>query len=628
MSFFEKKHQQFIHSIICFLLRKSCNTLAMKTLVLSSQHARSQEREDIGRPRKKLRGATNSLVVSTFDIVTSLVENGIKSFTSSNFCEAETCFAQALRHLDNDDHLCDSRKRMIGTVHDPPTDDIASATQSINFDIVANLSMNGGRKNCSLKSDDLTPSKSSLSMVESYEYDEGMDMYQEPESVNNLIDDDSVSARLLYNIGLIKVKQNHYEAALSFFERTLTMINSPCQANAQLELQVLHKMGYVHYRISDTPKATERYLQAMALAVRASLDKSAVAAALNCLGVVHFHSQAADTARAMQLFTRSLAYYRTSLGSKPKHIASVLNNIGRVHFLRSEYDKAVQVYAEALSIRTEVLGPDSLDVAATTYNTGQTYQKLGRLDDALECYERFLKVIHKRLGGDSRDAAIAYRCMGEIYHEKGEIQRAFGLFKDALRAGKASLTTFHPSVASTLNMLGNLCYEMKDQTAALRYYREGLEVEQVVLPPEHPHVIITLTNIGHILKQRREYAEALEAYRLVHQKQCTVLGPANIELASTLSSIGLVQYHLKMYDEALVSYQEALGIRRLTFGTDEHPDIASTLNSIGLVLFQQNFHELAKDCFERSLKVRIKVLGKNHHDTAILWYNLATIQVS
>lgn len=605
-------------------LRKLLNAFTMNTHFISLQHASRQQLGNMERPTKKIRHTRTYSTINTVDIVNSLTGKGIETFRQSNFVEAETYFSQALCRIDVE-HLCDSiQASMNNSVsnsssaasYDKNADDFKIGVNAVSVDSDV------------LRSERSTASNAFMYFCQRHEYDEGMDVYEEPESVHDTFDADSISARLLYNIGLTKMKLGQYESALSLFEKTLSKIRLSGEKNSQLLLQVLHKMGYTHYRRANNTKATRHFRQALTLAVHESLNRSTVAACLNCLGVIHLHSYGSDTEKLLRLFKQSLSLYRESLGSKQKDIATVLNNIGRVYYLRCEYENALEIYAEALSIRKEILGEDSIDSAATTYNHGQTYHRLGLLDDALIFYNRFLGMMKASQGSNDRDIAIVYRCMGEIYHERGEDKDALNLFKDALKAGKDAHTTFHPEVAATLNKLGNICYEMKDPVAALRYYREGLEIENVVLPPEHPHVIITLTNIAHILKQHGDYDGALEAYTQVHQKQTKVLSPNSIELAATLSSIGLVRYHLSMYDDAFDSYQEALRIRREKFGTDEHPDIASTFNSIGLVLFKQNFYELAINCFEQSLKIRTKLMGKDHRDTAILWYNLATIHVS
>jgi tetratricopeptide (TPR) repeat protein len=226
----------------------------------------------------------------------------------------------------------------------------------------------------------------------------------------------------------------------------------------------------------------------------------------------------------------------------------------------------------------------------------------------------------------SKDMALVFKGIAEIYQEKSDLKMALFYFSRALELQKnTSENIYKTDVATTLNKLGNICYEMKKFTTAMSHYKKGLEIERKVLPANHPHTIITLVNIAHIHKQLGEHENALTAYMAACKMQMIAFGRDSLSVAETLSSIGLMQYHIRDYESSFESYQEALRIRRHSYGTDEHLDVASTLNSIGLVLFKQDFFDLAKKCFGESLRIRSKILGRDHRDVAILWYNIATI---
>jgi len=574
----------------------------------AEERLRADETE---RPKKKIRPA------STIDTMNSLNTCGIEALQEGKFLQAEQYWMEALCRVDVG-YLCETiQSSMVTTRHtsivplvvprlEEESKQLDSAPKQVGSDTGSGMH------------------QSFMLAYQQYDYDEGMDVFQEPESITDIFDAESISARLYYNLGLVKVAQGEITDAFSRFEKSLSKAQASSKKESFFKFQLWHKLGYCRFRLGNLSKAMECFQTAFQLSIQDSLHKIATAACFNSLGVLHFHNHRDDSEKAMLLLKQSLAIYRDTFGNQSKEVATVLNNIGRIHYLWSEYKKALEVYAETLSIRVAVLGEDSLDVAATIYNTGQSYHQLGQLDNAMEYYQRFLRISTKSLGPNSRDVAIAYRGMAEIHQEKRELKLAFKLFKSALEVGQKAQGKFHPEIASILNKLGNLCYEMKDLISALKYYREGLEIETVILEPEHRHVIITMTNIAHIEKQRRNYRAALDAYSEVYKKQLKS-GEDDIMIAVTLSSLGLVQYHLNMFEEAFESYQEALRLRRDHFGTDDNQDIASTLNSIGLVLFKQNMFELAKNCFTESLRIRTKLLGKDHRDVAILWYNIATI---
>jgi tetratricopeptide (TPR) repeat protein len=577
-------------------------------------------------PCKKLRPS------ASVNSVTILAESGISSFKSGNPDEAEKRFRQALCRVDVS-FLCTSiQSSLTNIAKDAMSRNKTSAKNCCHKkETIGAVDSSSSATTTTIERgkhslEDGNAKKSPYYSYQRLEYDEGMQVYNEPLPIKEFAHTDSISSTLLYNIAQTYVNREQYEVAIKWFERALARSHMLDANTPILLFNIFHNLGYCCYRLGLHVESMERYQQALALVVQLGLSEISSAACLNCIGVLHFHRQSEDDdEKTMDVFKQSLAIYRTQLGSNTKEVATILNNIGRVYYLWSKYERALVVYEEALCTRKQLLGEDSVDVAATIYNSGQTYHQLGKLDEAMQLYLTFLGVAQLRHGSESRDVSIVYKRIAEIHHARGEFKLALSDFKKALRSGRASLGKYHPDIACTLNKLGNLSHEMQDLDAAMKYYKEGLEVEFKVLAPNHTHIQITLTNLAHIYKQREDFAGALRTYREVKIMQTKTFGSTSVEVAVTLSSMGLMQYHMNNFDAAFDSYQEALRVRRDFYGSDEHVDVASTLNSIGLVLFKQDMFDLARSCFEQSLRIRQKLLGADHRDVAILWYNIATI---
>jgi tetratricopeptide (TPR) repeat protein len=89
--------------------------------------------------------------------------------------------------------------------------------------------------------------------------------------------------------------------------------------------------------------------------------------------------------------------------------------------------------------------------------------------------------------------------------------------------------------------------------------------------------------------------------------------------------MGLMFYHMEAYSQSLSYYQDALRIRRETFGILDHEDVAETVNSIGLVLFKLSKMDLAKQAFQECIRLRTNLKGAESREVAVLWFNMATI---
>jgi tetratricopeptide (TPR) repeat protein len=559
----------------------------------------------VERPMKKIR------TVATVDTVAMLNDTGISNFSTSDYEAAEKCFSQALCRFDVlflCSHIHSSLQR-----------------KSCESSTTSNIKTNAFQ----IKETSDSPVVdmiSSLDIDQRREYDEGMRIYGEPLPIDSSTQAGSITSIIFYNIAQTHSHRGEQETARTWFEQSLSKSRETSN-NLSYDIIVknLHNLGHCAYQLGQTCKAMQYYEKALSLILELDLDNNYLAAFLNCVGVLNFHRQTDDMAKTLETFQQSLEIYQSSFESDALAIATVLNNIGRVHFLRAEFQEALLVYTEAITIRRQVLGDLSINVAATAYNIGQTYHQIGNLDKSMEHYQDFLLIAKSCFGTDTRDIALVYKGIAEIHQDKSELKLALQYFTQALSSQRASVGNLYPEVASTLNKLGNLCYEMKDYDSAMKYYKEGLEVENAVLPSSHSHIVITLTNIAHIYKHVGDHRRALRAYKSVMKMQSQTFGTDSIKVAETLSSIGLMQYHIRDFVGAFESYQEALRIRREYYGADEHPDVASTLNSAGLVLFKQDMFELAKNCFLESLRIRRKVLGESHRDVAILWYNIATI---
>eukprot|EP00529_Nitzschia_sp_RCC80_P017697 CAMPEP_0113482690 /NCGR_PEP_ID=MMETSP0014_2-20120614/23052_1 /TAXON_ID=2857 /ORGANISM="Nitzschia sp." /LENGTH=814 /DNA_ID=CAMNT_0000376221 /DNA_START=106 /DNA_END=2550 /DNA_ORIENTATION=+ /assembly_acc=CAM_ASM_000159 len=629
---------------------------------------------DFERPAKKIRPgpsspmmtmtaaaaatATAAVTASAIDSVLILNEIAIANYNSGDHSKAEQFFSQALRRVDfcssssSSSSSCSSSSSNSNNNTTPFSQKQgkqqlclqfgttkSSVTDIITSDIGDSDNATATAAFTSTTTTTTTNSTASTSRIT--EYDENMYMYRTPLAVgtNDMTarNKDCVVSTLYYNMGQIHITQGLYDDAAMWFTRAMDVLSGVVgfyPSSSLLAVKTLHCLGYCSYRGGDDNQSLNFYQKALEVVSEATNSGETIgpvhlAIAFNCVGVMYFNKPENGTELAMDMFLQSFRLYESikdiTSPESTKSIATVLNNIGRVQYLRSEFGDALSFYMQSLNLRREVLGHNSVDVAATMYNIGQTYHQLKQFGNSLQHYKEFLRIATDGSEMISlKDVALVYKSIAEIYHEQSKLSDALEYFTKALKAQSVD-DVMSTDIATTLNKLGNLCYQMRDFKAAMEYYRQGLEVERRVLPANHPHTIITLTNIAHIHKQLGEHRQALAAYQAVGKMQLPAFGSESLNVAETLSSVGLMQYHLRDYESSFESYQEALRIRRQCHGTDEHTDIASTLNSIGLVLFKQDQFDLAKQCFSESLRIRTKLLGKDHRDVAILWYNTATV---
>jgi tetratricopeptide (TPR) repeat protein len=460
-------------------------------------------------------------------------------------------------------------------------------------------------------------------------YDEGMCLYTDALPLSDTMNGPIRAAIILYNMAQNQCKKGDYVDAIYWFGLAMVRIRlDPVNPSAaMIEMQVHHNLGNCHYRLGKNGEAMLSYKRALLMSQEARLGKLHVATAQHAMAVLHFHSDPSQTNKTITILQNCLSVYQEVLGAKSKETATILNNIARVHYLRGDCMQALATFEECLSIRLQNLGYDSIDVAATICNIGQTHHRIGSLNVAMQHYLEFLTMAEVHLGRDHGDVAVIRKYMAEILHDKGELPWAKRLYEQALERGRVVFGKYHPEIASILNKLGNLHYEMQDLETALLYFTEGLKIERAVFHPCHPFIMVTLMNMAQLHKYRGCFATALHTYSQLHTMQLQAYGPGSLEVAKTLTYMGLLQFQRKEYPSALEFYEEALRIQLERVADNGDADIASTLNSMGLVLFHQRLYDLAQSCFEDSLRMKLKILGPNHSEVAILWYNIATVNL-
>jgi tetratricopeptide (TPR) repeat protein len=471
------------------------------------------------------------------------------------------------------------------------------------------------------------------------EFDEGMNDYTETETVHNGEHPEAVQATLLFNAGQARRKLQDYEGAARHYEmalQTCTGTSSTAyRENAgqssmmptatevhRIIIPILHNVGQLSYRKGNLQEAIDAYK--MALDHCRQLDGKSdysVCVTLNCLGVLYYHLSAEKSCHAIECFHDALEIQKSVLGPSSATEATTLNNLGRVHVQREEFDQALYFYEKALAIRKQRLGTDSIDYAATAFNAGQSLHQKGDYDRAIELYKEFLRVALIKFSKNHRDIAVVLSGIAQIHQERKEYDKALHLYQESLQVGRAALGDYHSEVAMLLNRIGNFQFERENFDEALEAYSEGLKIERKVLQKSHPNIIVTISNIAEIRRQKNEFEPAIRLYTEAMELQKLGHGESSAEVAGTLNVIGLIYDQKGNSKMALKRLQEALVMRRNTLG-DSHLDVSATLTYLGTIFYRKNMISTAMQLFNESLRIRRDKLGINHRDVSFTLYNL------
>ena len=291
------------------------------------------------------------------------------------------------------------------------------------------------------------------------DFDEGMHAHPTCEMLSTNQGQNVVSATLLFNLGQCHRQAENFDQAAHCFHRSWKslvgdiifdasgrdageeddddddeeedeyLIKTRYESLPALALPVLQNIGQLQYRLGKIADAIKTYEASLHHAEKAhGPNHIIVGAALNSLGVLHYHLSADHSDKAMELFRRSLAIRTAAHGRNHPEVATTLNNMGRIHVQRDEFEEALTYYEEALEIRRARLGLDSLDYAATAFNAGQSFHQRNKLDRALELYREFLRVARSQFSDNHRDVAVVLSGIAQIHQERGEHDEALKLY--------------------------------------------------------------------------------------------------------------------------------------------------------------------------------------------------------
>ena len=358
---------------------------------------------------------------------------------------------------------------------------------------------------------------------------------------------DQCSEGTLFNMALIHFAQGNINAAIQFFELSISLaprvsINSPILLNPVI-LACLNNLGQIYCMRGRTTEAVGLVSDAL---IRGSV------------GLAHFCNQ-----KDMKVSSRKADQETPNLVSETglhSCLARTLMNMGAIHFRICDYDSAMTSCTDA----RRLLHPNMTDVDASSlyYNMAILHQHRHERQLALTQYENFLRIANKIVGPN------------------------------------------HPQVATALHSLGTIYYEMGQLHEALRPLLRSLAIRQIKCSPMHPCLAESLHLVGNVLHDREEYGDAMDAYKQALAVQRAASGDeATLEIAEIQMDVGRILHSQDLLAESLSAYSEVLEISQRVFGR-RHAYVARILNIVGNLCIEQRELREAMEAFSQSMRIQ------------------------
>jgi tetratricopeptide (TPR) repeat protein len=188
-------------------------------------------------------------------------------------------------------------------------------------------------------------------------------------------------------------------------------------------IEALHDLGDVLARRGRTHDALDRFEQMLRGAWL--LDHAAKAGAA--------HGRIGRLWRTMGELDRAehhlgLGLDLFSRAADDRGVASALDDLGKVSFLRGDWERAIERHASALELRRLLGDPRSIALAA--HNLGQAARAAGRGADAATHFDEALRL--RKLCGDRYGMAWSLLELGSVWRDRGDAERALRVFREGL----------------------------------------------------------------------------------------------------------------------------------------------------------------------------------------------------
>lgn len=163
-----------------------------------------------------------------------------------------------------------------------------------------------------------------------------------------------------------------------------------------------------------------------------------------------------------------------------------LNELGKVHLSRDEFDTATQLFEASIKHNESRRDPDPRVLGNAHLSLADSFRMKGMADEAISHYEVVIEMAPKRFDANFRAAML--------YQQQGVFAKAIARFQTALEA-----TDDRVEQTGILMNIGNIYAKEREWTNALKMYDRALKIT-----PDNPIILRNMTIVVEKRLQERK----------------------------------------------------------------------------------------------------------------------------
>lgn len=356
--------------------------------------------------------------------------------------------------------------------------------------------------------------------------------------VNALNDEEPLFDSILMHMGNIYAKLEKFELSLSFYRRSLQIMERKYGTKSSFLCTPLMGIAKVLGSSGRASEAIETYHHVIKILESSRGEGEELVVPLSALG--NLLQKEGKPSDAEYTFNRVLNIYMRLYGEKDGRVGVAMCSLAQVKCAKGEVNEAIELYKNAMEILR-----NSTHMALDD----QVMEKM-RID------------------------------LAELLHAVGRGGEGRALLEECLLITEKSRGNHHPSLVPHLVNLATSYSSLKNFAEAERLLRISLQIMMKNVPPDDPsitfpmlHLAVTLYNL-----HRDEEAERLAADVLRIREQA--FGKESLPVGETLDCLVSIRTRLdKDDDELLELLKRVLKIQEKAFGPDSE-EVMETMKKI------------------------------------------------
>ncbi|KAG9041373.1 hypothetical protein FS837_012359 [Tulasnella sp. UAMH 9824] len=318
------------------------------------------------------------------------------------------------------------------------------------------------------------------------------------------------SARLLFALGRIELRNSMFSEARKYFEHSLKVAESVGDESEMAN--VLRAIGDVYYQLGDYSKAEESYIRACDIFSRIG-NQLGYAQSVNSLGDVYRMRDEYSKAEESYIQARDIYSQIRNLAG----FAESADSLGDVYYMRIDYSQAEESYSQARDIYSRI--GDQLGLAQAVKRLGDVYRMGNEYSKAEESYIQ-ARDIHSQIG-NQLGFAQSVKTLGDVYRMQNEYSKAeesYNQARDIYSQIGAQL-----GYAQSFEGMGKLHAARGENAMAEEAYSEAQRIYNRIGDKYSSATI--LWHLGSLHRDQAQYTEAERLFR----EASTIYGELGME---------------------------------------------------------------------------------------------------